>query len=62
MEFKEKLIYAIAVLNLTQKQLAKKLGVSFSTINRWKIGKVQPSKKAFYSFEIFCQVSKVFFR
>lgn len=29
---------------LTQEQLAKKLGVSFSTINRWFNGRVKPNQ------------------
>ena len=33
-------------LNLTQEQLAQKLGVSFTTINRWENGKNEPSPLA----------------
>jgi len=32
-------------LNLTQESLAQKLGVSFSTINRWESGQTKPKKK-----------------
>ena len=35
MEFKYKLIYARAKLDMSQTDLAKALGVSFQTINRW---------------------------
>lgn len=31
-------------LNISQEELAKKLGVSFSTINRWETGKFEPTK------------------
>jgi DNA-binding transcriptional regulator YiaG len=33
-------------LDLTQEQLAQKLGVSFTTVNRWERGKVKPSPLA----------------
>lgn len=33
-------------LNLTQEQLAKKLGVSFATVNRWEGGLAEPQKAA----------------
>lgn len=61
MEFKEKLIYVRALLNLTQSELAKELGVSFETINRWENGKFTPSKKAQISFDIFCKKNNVQF-
>lgn len=35
-----------ASLNLTQEQLAERLGVSFATVNRWEGGKVTPQKAA----------------
>ena len=61
MNFKEKLLYARAYLNLTQTQLAKELNVSFETINRWESGKFNPSKKAIYTFDIFCKKNEIFF-
>ncbi len=45
MEFKEKILYVRAKLNLSQADLAKELGVAFQTINRWELGKVSPTKK-----------------
>lgn len=33
-------------LNLTQEQLAEKIGVSFCTVNRWENGHSSPSKLA----------------
>ena len=44
MPMKEKLVYARAVLNLSQQALAQKLGVSFATVNRWEKGHSTPSK------------------
>lgn len=41
-------------MSLSQEDLARKLGISFATVNRWENGKVRPSKlaraqlKAFY--------------
>ncbi len=61
MDFKEKLLYVRALLNLTQAELANQLGVSYETINRWENGKFNPSKKAEYSFEIFCKQHNVIF-
>ena len=52
MEFKEKVLYVRAKLNISQMELAKELGVAFQTINRWELGKVSPTKKAEYAFEL----------
>ena len=61
MEFKDKLLYVRAILNISQTELANKLNVSFATINRWETGKVTPTKKAELSFELFCKESKINF-
>ncbi|RDU21913.1 helix-turn-helix transcriptional regulator [Anaerosacchariphilus polymeriproducens] len=42
-------------LNLTQKQLADELEVSYATINRWENSHVLPSKLAIKSFIDFCE-------
>lgn len=36
---------------ITQQELAKKLGVAFSTVNRWLNGKSKPSKIQTYHIE-----------
>ena len=36
---------------ITQKQLAKKLGVAFATVNRWLNGKYKPRKIQQYHIE-----------
>jgi putative transcriptional regulator len=41
-------------LELSQKELARALGVSFATVNRWENGKTVPSKLAQVSFDSFC--------
>ena len=59
MEFKDRVLYVRAKLNLTQTELAKKLSVSFATINRWELGKTTPSKKAIAIFDIFCKENNI---
>lgn len=61
MEFMEKVLYARAKLNLTQKELGEKLHVSLGTINRWETGKVQPTKKALYAFNQLCKENQIVF-
>lgn len=41
-------------LSLSQEDLARALGVSFATVNRWENGKVKPSKLAKAQFDEFC--------
>ncbi len=41
-------------LALSQEDLARKLGVSFATVNRWENGQVKPSKLAKAQFDNFC--------
>ena len=40
-----------AALNLTQEQFAAKVGVTFSTVNRWENGKGKPSPLAMKQIE-----------
>lgn len=41
-------------LSLSQEDLAKELGVSFTSINRWENGLFKPSKLALNQFVAFC--------
>ncbi len=61
MEFKEKLVYVRAKLNLSQTDLAKRLNKSFATISRWENGKNKPTKKDLVSFDIFCNENDIEF-
>ena len=61
MKFNEKILYVRAKLNLTQMDIAKELGVSFQTINRWELDKVKPTKKAEYAFELYCKEKNITF-
>jgi len=42
-------------LALSQEDLARELGVSYTTINRWENGQSHPSKMAKVLFELFCE-------
>ena len=39
---------------LTQQDFAKKIGVAFSTVNRWDSGRAKPNLKAMKSINAFC--------
>jgi len=41
-------------LGLSQEDLARELGVSFATVNRWENGQVKPSKLAKAQLNAFC--------
>ena len=41
-------------LDLSQEDLARELGVSFATVNRWENGQVKPSKLAKAQLNAFC--------
>ena len=46
---------------MSQQALAKKLDVSFATINRWENGKSLPQKLTLYRFEQFCKENGIEF-
>lgn len=39
---------------LTQQNFAKKIGVAFSTVNRWESGRAKPNLKAMKNINTFC--------
>lgn len=41
-------------LGLSQEELARELGVSFATVNRWENGQAKPSKLAKAQLDAFC--------
>ena len=41
-------------LALSQEDLARQLGISFATVNRWENGQVKPSKLAKTQLDNFC--------
>lgn len=42
-------------LKITQEQLARDLGVSFSTLNRWENGRTAPSPLAKQTIKNYCK-------
>lgn len=62
MNFADKVKNVRAKLLISQTELAKKIGVSFETINRWETGKLQPSFLNEKRFEAFCETEKINFK
>lgn len=44
---------------LSQTEFAQKLGVSFTTVNRWENGKAVPNLKARKAIDDFCKENKI---
>lgn len=61
MEFFEKIKIVREKLGISQERLAKELGVSFATVNRWESGKFMPNYKAMRIFEEFCRTNEINF-
>ena len=59
MDFAEKVKFVRTKLNLSQEELAHKLGVSFATINRWENGNYNPSRLARKAFEEHCEKKNI---
>lgn len=59
MDFKEKIKKVRIEIGYSQEQLARELGVSFATINRWENGKSEPRQIALNTFEHFCMSHNV---
>lgn len=59
MSFAENVKLIRAELKLSQEDLARELGVSFATINRWENGSYNPSRLAKKAFEDFCEKKNV---
>ena len=62
MLFAEQVKYVRATLLVSQTELAKLLGVSFPTINRWETGKLEPTFLNRKKFELFCKDKKIDFK
>lgn len=46
---------------LTQEDFAKKLGVSYATINRWETGKAMPNLKTMKLIDEYCKKNNIDF-
>lgn len=55
----EKIIKIRCELNMSQEALARELGVSFATINRWEKGHTVPSLRYVYLIDRFCQEENI---
>lgn len=62
MSFAEQVKYVRATLLVSQTELAKMLGVSFPTINRWETGKLEPTFLNRIKFEMFCKEKNIDFK
>ena len=61
MKFADKVKYVRAKLLVSQVELAKLLGVSFPTINRWETGKLEPTFLNEARFDNFCKENNINF-
>ena len=61
MDFADKVKYVRAKLLISQTVLAKELGVSYETVNRWERGKLRPSFLNEKRFELFCEQKNITF-
>jgi len=46
-------------LSISQEDLARELGVSYATVNRWENGQAKPSKLARAQLDAFCERMQV---
>ena len=61
MLFSEKVKLVRESLGLSQEKLAVKLGVSFSTVNRWEKKHAMPSYLALEKFNLLCKENNIVF-
>lgn len=54
-KFSDKVLELRGILQITQVQLAKILGVSYSTVNRWEGGHYEATKLARHKFDEICK-------
>lgn len=59
MTFSEKVKAVRNQLQITQEELAHKLGVSFATVNRWESGSYKPSKMGQRVFDEFIEKNAI---
>ena len=62
MDYSKILIKIRAKLNLSQNDLGRMMGVSFTTINRWENNKSIPSRKHVCILENICKENQIMFK
>ena len=61
MDFSKRCLDVRMKLNLSQEMLARKLDVSFATVNRWENGKSKPQNLVMHRFEQLCKENGIYF-
>ena len=61
MKFSENIKHIRNQLLLSQEALAKDLGVSFATVNRWESGKTRPTYKTMRLLDEYCKKNNIVF-
>ena len=46
---------------LTQTELAEIVGVAFSAVNRWEVGKARPNIKAMKNIKAYCEKNRLLY-
>lgn len=59
MKYSEKLIRIRVTLSMSQEELAKELGVSFATVNRWENEHVVPSRRYAFAIDEYCKKNNI---
>ena len=61
MTFADKVKFVRMKLYLSQAQLAKEIGVSFATVNRWESKGYEPQLASLGRFNDFCEKKHIYF-
>ena len=61
MTFAEKVKYVRATLQLSQKQLAEKLNVTYVSVSRWETQGIEPQFLVMSRFNAFCKENAIDF-
>lgn len=59
MNFAEKIKFVREKLSLSQTQMAKELGVSYVSVNRWENEQTKPTQLAILVFDNYCKEHKI---
>ena len=59
MDYADLLLHIRTKCSLSQEELAKELGVSFASVNRWERRRTKPSQMAIRSIEGFCKTHQI---